>query len=63
MKRFRRPRLRIWQWLLLAPFAIAAFAVLLAIYAATTARDSFQPSVIASPSLAPCDGRSIISTG
>ncbi len=28
MKRFRRPRLRIWQWLLLAPFAIAAFAVL-----------------------------------
>ncbi|WP_295686055.1 monofunctional biosynthetic peptidoglycan transglycosylase [uncultured Nevskia sp.] len=28
MKRFRRPRLRIWQWLLLAPFAIAALAVL-----------------------------------
>ncbi|WP_022974852.1 monofunctional biosynthetic peptidoglycan transglycosylase [Nevskia ramosa] len=28
MKRFRRPRLLIWQWLLLAPFAIAAFAVL-----------------------------------
>jgi len=28
MKRFRRPRLRIWQWLLPAPFAIAAFAVL-----------------------------------
>ncbi len=28
MKRFRGPRLRIWQWLLLAPFVIAAFAVL-----------------------------------
>ena len=28
MNRYRRPRLHIWQWLLLAPFAIAAFAVL-----------------------------------
>lgn len=28
MKRWRRPRLSLWQWLLLAPFLLAGFAVL-----------------------------------